>query len=85
MIGVRTRVRDDEVGCPQRVPVDRPQRSSGHRAVAEAPTVGHERVGERDERVEDDRPAASRPAGGGEVEVARVADDEGVEIPGWPP
>ena len=52
---------------------------AGERAGAEAPAVGDERVRERDERVEDDRPPARRAPCGRQVEVPRIADDHGVE------
>ena len=51
---------------------------AGGGAGTEAAAVVDERVGERDERVEDDGPPARGAPRGREVEVARVADDHGV-------
>ena len=55
----------------------RPRRDASR---GEAPAVGDERVGERDEWVEHDRLSARRAPGRGKVEVPRVADDEHVEV-----
>jgi hypothetical protein len=76
---VRLRVGDDEVGGAERTPVDRREQPRGDRTRPEAAAVADERVGERDERVEDDRPLAGDAARRREVEVARVADDDDVE------
>ena len=64
-------VGDDEIRAPQRQTVDLAQDARGGRARREAAAVLDERVVERDERVEDDRPSARDPLGRGQVEVAR--------------
>ena len=56
VVCVRAGIGDDEVGGAERVPVDRRERPRRERVGPEAPTVGDERVSQRDERVEDDRP-----------------------------
>ena len=76
---VLLRVGDDEVGAPERDPVDPAEDAGGGRARPEAAAVLDEGLVERDERVEDDGTAACDPPGRGQVEVARVADDDGVE------
>ena len=48
---------------------------AGGASRREAPAVLDEGLGERHERVEDHRPAARDAPGGGEVEVAGIADD----------
>ena len=77
-LGVRVRVRDDEVGAPQRPPVDRAKRPRGKRAAPKPAAVLDQRVRERDERVEDDGSPARRAPRREQVEVARIADDDGV-------
>jgi hypothetical protein len=79
MLGVRRGVGDDEVGCAKGAPVEGGQRPRGWAAGAVSPSIRDQRVGERDERVEDEWPSAGRPARGGEVGVARIADDQRVE------
>ena len=64
----------------ERAAVERGQRARRERARLEAAAVGDERVCERDERVEDERLPARGAARGRQVEVARVADDHGVEV-----
>jgi hypothetical protein len=78
--GVRLGVRDDEVGGAKGACVDRPQHGACRRAPTEASAVAHERVVQRDERVEDDRPAARDAPRRGHVEVARVPDDDDVRV-----
>ena len=46
----------------------------------EPPPVADDRVVERDERVEDDRPPPRDPAGGAHVEVPRVTDHHDVGV-----
>ena len=77
---VRLRVRDDEIGGTKRCAVDRPQHARSRRPRREAGTVLHERVCERDERVEHDGPPVRGAFRRREVEVSRVADDERVEV-----
>ena len=84
-LGVGRRVGDHAIGCAKRAPVDRRERTPGERTGREAPPVVDEGVEERDERVEDDRPAAGRIPRGCQVEVPRVADDERVELMYRPP
>ncbi len=79
MVCVSACVRDDEVGGSERVPVDRCERPRRHGTGPEAPSVGNEGVGQRDQRVEDDGPIAGRAPGGGQVEVPRVTDEQDVE------
>ena len=76
---VLSRVGDDEVGAPQRDPVDVVQHRRRRRSAREAAAIVDERLGERDERIEDERPPARDPPRRGHVEVARVADDHHVE------
>ena len=78
-VRVRLRVGDDEVGLAKRAPVDRRQDRGAEPALLEAPAVADERLVERDERVEDQRPLAGDAPRARDVEVARVADDDGVE------
>ena len=78
--GVGPCVRDREIGGPERTSVDRGQRPRGRGAGAEPAAVGDERVGQRDEWVEDDGPATGGAPGGGQVEVAGVADEHDVEL-----
>ena len=78
--GVRLRVGDDEVGPAEGAVVDRAEDPRGGRAGPEATAVADERVVERDERVEDDRPATRRPLRGGHVEVPGIADDDDVGV-----
>ena len=59
----------------QRMPVEARERARRRATRTEAPAVGDERVRERDERVEDDRPPARGAASRRKVEVPRVADD----------
>ena len=77
---MRIRVRDDEVGAPKRAPVDRAQRPRGERAAPKPAAVLDERVRERDERVEDDGSPARRPPRRGQVEMAGIADEDGIEL-----
>ena len=77
---VRLRVRDDEVGRPEGRLVDGLDDARGGRPRAEPPPVADERVVERDERVEDDRPPACDPPRGPHVEVPRVPDDHDVGL-----
>ena len=78
--GVRLRVGDDEVGRAEGGLVDGAHDAGGGRARPEPPAVADERVVERDERVEDDRPPARDAPGGRQVEVPRVADDDDVRV-----
>ena len=78
-VRVRLRVGDDQVGQPERLAVDGEQDPGGEQPLPEALAVGDEGLVERDERVEDERPLARDPARARDVEVARVADDDGVE------
>ena len=78
-VGVRLRVGDDEIGHPEGLPVDAAENARRHRAAPKARAVGDERVLERDERVEDDRPPERRDLRRRQVEVAGVADDQRVE------
>ena len=80
IVGVSLGVRDDERGAAEGVGVECPQDPRRHGAGLEPPSVGDERVEERDERVEDDGPPRSSAARRGEVEVARVADEDDVEL-----
>ncbi len=82
---VRLGVGDHEVGAAEGAVVDRPQHSRRRRARPEARTVADERVVQRHERVEDDRPSARDPLRRGHVEVPRVADDDDVRIVLAPP
>src|SRR4029450_8314367 len=50
------------------------------RAGAQGAGVGHERVGERNERVEEDWSPLRRAVGCGKVEMAGVADDYGIGV-----
>jgi hypothetical protein len=81
--GVRLRVGDHQIGCPKRVAIERPQGDGGRRAAGDGSPVVDERVRERDERVEDDRPALGHPVGRGHVCVPGVADHDhiGVVVP----
>ncbi len=78
-VRVRLGVGDDEVGEPECAAVDRGENPCGKRAAPESAAVGDERVVERDERVEDERPLPGDSASAGNVEVTRVADEDGVE------
>ena len=73
-------VRDHDVGGAESVAVDALERTGCERARREAASVGDERVGERHERVEHDRAAARGTVRSRQVEVARIADDERVEV-----
>ncbi len=77
-VGVRARVGDDEVGAPECSPVDRAKSSLGKRATPKSPAVLHERVRERDERVEDDRRPTRCPARSEQVEMSGVTDEDDV-------
>ena len=80
---MRLRVGDDEVGTPEGAVVHRAKDPRSGRAGPEATAVADERVVERDQGVEHDRPATRRPLRGGHVEVPGVADhdDVGVVVP----
>ena len=82
-VRVRLGVRDDEVGLPQRTAVDGRQHGRPEPSLAKPPAVGHERLVQRDERVEDQRPAAGDATGPRHVEVPGIADDHGVERNPW--
>ncbi len=60
-------------------PVDAAEHARGGRPGREAAAVLDEGLVERDERVEDDRPAARDPLRRRQVEVAGIADDQRVE------
>ena len=79
-VGVRRGVGDDEVGAAERAVVDAAEDARRRGAGPEARPVADQRVVERDERVEDDGASARDPAGGGHVEVTRVADDDDVGV-----
>src|SRR5262249_39459045 len=83
-VGVRAGVGDDEVRRPERMAVNRFQGTAGRRARPEAPAIADERVGERYERVEDDRSACGGSPCRREIEMAGIAHDERVELPGGP-
>ena len=79
--GVRLRVRDDEVGASGR------RRRSTIRRIRAAGDHGRnrcaiadERVVERDERVEHDRPAPGDASRGRQVEVTGIADEDDVRL-----
>ena len=76
---VRARVRDDEIGRTEGAAVDRLQEAGRQRPRPEPRPVVDERVGEGDERVEDDRRASCRASCRGQVEVAGVPDDDGID------
>jgi hypothetical protein len=76
---VRGGVGDDEVGGTKGSSVERDKRPRGQAAGAIPTTVGDERVGQRDERVEHDRPPVGGTARGRQIGVARIADDQRVE------
>ena len=78
-VRVRFGVRDDEVGLAERPAVDGRQHRGPEPALAKAPAVADERLVQRDERVEDQRPAAGDAAGSRDVEVAGIADDHRIE------
>ena len=59
--------------------VESGERPGRQASAAKPPAVADERVGERDERVEDDRPAPCCMLGRGQVEVTGVADEHHVE------
>ena len=75
-------VRDDEVGRAKRVTVDPLEHACGERALTEPAAVADERVGKRNERIEDHRTATCGSSCRRQVEVARVPDDERVEAVG---
>ena len=81
-VRIRFGVRDHEVGLAERPAVDGRQHRGSEPALAKAPAVGDERLVQRNERVEDQRPAARDATGPRDVEVAGVADDHRVE---WHP
>ena len=64
--------------------VDSFERPGGNRAGTEPPAVRDERVGQRDERIEDDWSSPRRTTRGRDVEVSGIAHEEGVEA-GWSP
>ncbi len=78
------RVGDDEVGATERLAVDGSQDARSRGPRLGEPTVGDDRVVQRDERVEDDRARARHTPCGAHVGVPRVADDEYVEVDAWP-
>ncbi|MFL5966261.1 MAG: hypothetical protein ACJ747_06885 [Gaiellaceae bacterium] len=73
------RIGDDEVRGCERPAVDPFERACRRRSGVEARTVADERVGEGDERVEDDRRVSCRASCRGQVEVAGVPDDDGID------
>ncbi len=75
------RVGDDDVGAPERPPIDESHHLGGGRAAAEAPAIDDDCVVQRDERVEDDGSPARDALRGGKVEVARIADDQRLGVP----
>ena len=76
---MRLGVDDDEIGGAKCVAVESGERPGRQASAAKPPAVADERVGERDERVEDDRPAPCCMLGRGQVEVTGVADEHHVE------
>jgi hypothetical protein len=80
MVGARLRVRHDEIGRPKCAAVDRREHPCPSRAGTEATAVGDERVGERDEWVEDHRSPPRRASGREQVEVPGVADEDRIEV-----
>src|SRR4029079_8670338 len=77
-------VGDHDIGGTEGPAVDRLERARGERARTKASAVADERVGERDERVEDHRASPCSASRRGKVEVAGVPDDQRVEV-GPPP
>ena len=78
---VRLGVRDDHVGGAQRDPVDGGERAGRERTGAEPPPIADERVGERDERVEDEWAAPRERPRERHVGVTGIAHEDGVA--GW--
>ena len=81
-LGVRLGVGDDEVGGAKRGSIESEQGACRNRPGSKPPPIVHERLVERDERVEDDRSAACGAPGRGQVGLAGIADDEGIDVPG---
>ncbi len=57
-VRISFRIGDNGVRGTKRAAVDRLERPCGERAWAEPRAIGDESVGERDERIEDQRPSA---------------------------
>jgi len=71
-------VGDDEVGAPEREPVDLAQDTRSRRAGREAGAVLDQRLVQRDEWVEEDRASAGDSPRCRHVEVPGIADDESI-------
>src|SRR5438876_1777854 len=84
-VRVRLRVGDDQVGRAERGAVEGEERARRDGAGPEPPPVLDERLVERDERVEDDGPPTRRAPRDGHVRLARVADEDDVDVGGHPP
>ena len=84
-LGLRAGVGDDDAGSSERAPVDSLERTRGERAGSKTSAIGDERVRQRDQRVEDDRPLSGSATRGRKIEVPRVADDQRVEVTAPPP
>src|SRR5581483_9237718 len=78
-LGVRRRVGHDQIGGPERAPVDRAKRARGQAAGAEPAAVADQGVAHGDERVEDEGASLGRASRRADVEVPGIADDHGVE------
>ena len=75
-------VGNDEIGAPQRQPIDLAQHACRGRARREPAAILDKCLVKRDERVEDHRPPARDPSRRRNIEVAGVADDDRVEAIG---
>src|SRR5205814_2931656 len=84
-VSVRRGVGDDEVGGPKGAAVDRPEQPAGRRPRPEALAIGDERVVEGDERVEHHGPWPGHAPSRCQIEVARVPNDQLVEVLARPP
>ncbi len=72
------RVGDDEISRAERPTVDAAKDSSRQRACAEAAAIADQRVGQRDEGIEDDRASSRGPSRCGEIEMSGVSDQDDV-------
>ncbi len=77
---VLLRIGNDDLGGTERGAVEGLQRPRGERAGGETRAILDERFGERDERVEYDRPPACNSSRRGKIEVSRVSDEDRVEL-----